>query len=77
MGQVFSYTIVHHPVSDLVRERVPYNIVVVEFPGVEDVRLVSNVVDLPPEDIRIGMPVRLIWEPAENGIPLPRFTAKV
>jgi uncharacterized OB-fold protein len=74
VGCIFSYTIVHHPVSQIVRESVPYNIAIVEFAGVDGVRLVTNVVDLPPEDIRIGMEVRLTWEVADNGIPLPRFT---
>jgi uncharacterized protein len=75
LAHLFSYTIVHHPVSDLIRERVPYNIAIVQFAGIEGVRLVSNIVDLAPENIRIGMELRLLWEVADNGIPLPRFAA--
>jgi uncharacterized protein len=74
-GRLFSYTVVYHPVSDSIRERVPYNIVVVQFAGIDGVRLVSNVVDLAPEKIRIGMELWLVWEVADNGVPLPRFTA--
>jgi len=75
LAHLFSYTVVHHPVSDLIRERVPYNIAIVQFTGIEGVRLVSNIVDLAPENIRIGMELRLLWEVADNGIPLPRFAA--
>jgi uncharacterized protein len=75
VGRIFSYTIVHHPVSEKLRERVPYNVVVVEFPECGGVRLISNVVDLKPDEIRTGLSVQVKWELADNGIPLPRFSS--
>jgi hypothetical protein len=76
-GRIFSYTIVHHPVFPELADDVPYNIVIVEFPECGGVRLVSNVVDLEPEQILIGREVRLVWEPADNGLLLPRFSGKL
>jgi uncharacterized OB-fold protein len=75
-GRVFSYTIVHHPVSKALRERVPYNVVVVEFPECGGVRLISNIVNLQPWEIRTGLSVSVTWETADNGISLPRFSGR-
>lgn len=72
-AQVYSYTIVHHPPHPDLRDRVPYNVVVLTFAGIDGVRLVSNVVDVAPEDIRIGMEVELRWEGPSGGYWLPRF----
>jgi uncharacterized OB-fold protein len=47
--------------------------VIVAFPECDHVRLVSNVVDVTANDIRIGMRVSLVWETAGNGLQLPRF----
>ena len=55
---------------------VPYNIVVVDFPEYDHVRLVSNLIDVPPQEIRIGMEVVLAWETAGNGLVVPRFRRK-
>ena len=72
-GTVFSYTVAHHPVHKALKERGPYNVVVVALDGAGDTRLVSNLVDASPTDIRIGEPVELAWEEAANGQPVPRF----
>jgi uncharacterized OB-fold protein len=70
---LFSFTVVRHAVSPALRDRVPYNIAVVAFPATGGVRMISNVTDVPPDALRIGMPLVLDWEEAPNGIPLPRF----
>lgn len=72
-ARVFSYTIVHHPADDTVAGAVPYNVVLVEFPGLDGVRLVSNVVDATPDEVDVGMALELVWEPGPGGQWLPRF----
>lgn len=76
-GVVFSFTIVHHPAHPAMKAVVPYNIVVVDFPAYDHVRLVSNVIDVPTQDIRIGMEVAVTWETAGNGMLVPRFMRKI
>lgn len=73
VGELFSYTVVHHPVSEAIRPHLPYNIAIVAFPECGGVRLISNVVDAAPDELRIGMKLQLIWEAAPDGQPLPRF----
>jgi uncharacterized protein len=75
-GVVFSFTIVHHPAHPAMKTVVPYNIVVVDFPAYDHVRLVSNVIDVPTQEIHIGMEVAVTWETAGNGMLVPRFMRK-
>ena len=70
-GTVYSYSIIHQAAHPAWREKAPYNVVLVELD--EDVRLVSNVVDCSNEDIRVGMPVEMIFEEVAEDITLPRF----
>jgi uncharacterized OB-fold protein len=49
----------------------PYSVVLVELE--EGMRLVSNMVDVRPEEIRIGMPVEVVFDPITEDIVLPKF----
>lgn len=49
----------------------PYAVVLVELE--EGVRMVSNIVGTPPEEIRIGMPVEVVFEEAGPDLVLPKF----
>ena len=69
-GRIFSYTVAHHPADDSVRARGPYNVILVEFPAMPGVRLVSNLIDADPV---VGMVVTLVWDDGPAGQPLPRF----
>lgn len=73
VGYIFTYTVVYHAGHDSVREVLPYNVVVVEFRELQGVRIVSNVVDVPPEGITIGMAVEAVFESAGNGRSVVRF----
>lgn len=68
-GTVFTYTIVHqkyHPAFE-----VPYNVVVVELE--EGPRLVSSLVGIEDDDVRVGMEVEVEFENVSEEISLPRF----
>jgi len=75
-GVVFSLTIVHHDAPPAVSAVTPYNVVIVDFPECDHTRLVSNLIDATPEEIRIGLPVMLVWETAGNDMIVPRFKKK-
>jgi uncharacterized OB-fold protein len=59
-GTVFTYTTNAHPYNPAVP--VPYNISIVELVEQEGLRFTTNVVDCPPEDVHIGLPVRVQFE---------------
>jgi len=72
-ARLYSYTVVHHASHPAVKAHLPYNIALVEFPALPGVRLISNVVEVPPTALVIGMALELIWQDGANGQPLPRF----
>lgn len=72
-GTVFTYTIVRHAAHPALKPALPFNVAVVMLDDADDVRIVSNVVDAAPDEIGIGMPVELVWEPRGDGGWLPRF----
>ncbi|RYH70988.1 MAG: hypothetical protein EON54_00815 [Alcaligenaceae bacterium] len=64
---------VHHPSTPALRDYVPYNVAVVAFPDLGDIRIVSNLIEVAREDIPIGMPLRLVWQDQPPGRVLPMF----
>jgi uncharacterized OB-fold protein len=67
-GVVYTFTVVH---QQFVPADVPYVVVAVELE--EGVRMVSNLVDASPSDIRIGQRVEVTWEDMGPALSLPRF----
>ena len=76
-GFVYSFVIVRHPVHPAIREReqTPYNICMIELVEQEGLRICSNVLQVAPEDISIGMPVQATFIAAldEPTVVLPVF----
>ncbi len=70
---VFSFVWVHTAAHDSVVAALPYNVVLVEFPALAGVRLVSNVVNVSPGQLAIGDRLTLLWEEGDGGQWLPRF----
>ena len=54
-GRVYSYTIVHQPAHPSFRADSPYVYAIVQLD--EGVRMVSNIVDCPHDELAINMPV--------------------
>ena len=61
-GTVCSYTIVHHSVNPRLDGAVPYAVVLVALDDAPDIRIVGNLLDVPVEEVAIGMPVTAAWE---------------
>jgi uncharacterized OB-fold protein len=69
-GVIYTYTVVH---QQFVPAEVPYVVVAVELD--EGVRMVSNLIDGSPKDVRIGQRVEVAWEDMSPALALPRFRA--
>ena len=76
-AELFSYTIVHHAATAALKQAVPYNVAIVAFPSLGHLRIVSNVIDAAPHELRIGMPLELAWQQAEKERQLPVFRKAV
>ncbi|MEP9378681.1 OB-fold domain-containing protein [Aquabacter sp. CN5-332] len=72
-GSVYSFTICHYSAHASLKETVPYNVSVILLDETPDIRIVSNVIDVPPEEMAIGLRVELAWEEHADGFVLPRF----
>ncbi len=70
-GKVWASTVQHHPAGDSWKDALPLNISIVELD--EGVRMVSNVVECPPSDVKIGMPVEVIYNDVTDEITLHQF----
>ncbi len=70
-GTIYSFSTVHRPPSAEFKEDVPYTVVLVEL--AEGPRMISTLLDAPPETVRIGQTVEIVYEPATPEIALPRF----
>ena len=70
-GEIFSWTVVARPLHPAFADAVPYAPVVVEMD--EGVRLLTEVNDVAPEDLEIGMRVEVAFEAVTDEVTLPRF----
>ena len=71
-GTVYAASVHHRPGPGRDPAEGPYVVALIDL--AEGVRMMSNVVGCPPDDVDVGMPVRLTWEPLSDGRHLPLFT---
>lgn len=70
-GTVYTFTVVHRSVVQAYREAVPYVLAYVELE--EGPRVMTNIVGCAPEEVRVGMPVTLVFDDTGKGSALFRF----
>jgi len=72
-GTLFSFVVAHPPVLPVFRERVPMPVVLVELAEDPGLRLIGNVVDCAPEELRIGLPLEVTFEAVAEDVTLPQW----
>jgi uncharacterized OB-fold protein len=70
-GTVYTYTVTHQNQAPGFRGELPYVLAVVELD--EGVRMTTNVVGCPPDAVRIGMPVEIVYDDVTPEITLTKF----
>lgn len=70
-GRIFTWVVATRPMHPAFASGPPVAPVVVEMD--EGVRLVSNVLDCPPEQLAVGMPVEVVFEDVTTDVTLPFF----
>lgn len=71
-GRLFTWTIVRHAFDPAFAHQLPFVVGLVEFEDAPGVRLVTNIVDVPQEAVRIGMDLEPVFEATNE--PHPRVT---
>ncbi len=74
-GTLYSFIIVRHPLTPDQADYVPYLPAVVDADGAPGCRFVSNIVDVEPEDVKVGMLVKVVWNKVSDTLTLPFWTA--
>ena len=70
---VFSFVICHPPVLPAFQASTPYAVALVELAEDSSLRMVGNILDAPPESLRIGQKLRVAFEEIADGVVLPQW----
>ena len=68
-GTLYSYSVIHRPPAPGFPTPLVFAVVELE----ESPAIFSNLVDCDQEDIRIGMPLEVVFDKVSGGIVLPKF----
>ena len=69
-GRIYSFIIVHRPQHPAFFADAPYNVAIVELE--EGIRLHTNVVDCTTDELRIDLPVEVVFEKIDEEVTLPK-----
>jgi uncharacterized OB-fold protein len=70
-GWVYAHTISYQPAHPGFADDVPYVLAIIELD--EGVRMNSNVINVDPKNVRIGMRVKVVWDDVTDEFTLPKF----
>ena len=73
-GVVYAFSVHHLAGNPFMGDRLPYAVALVELD--EGVRMMANIVGCAPDDVVVGMPVAVTWEPLSDGRHLPQFAPR-
>jgi uncharacterized protein len=68
---VYTFTIVHRPPSDAFKGDLPYVVALVKLE--EGPSMMTNIVGCPPEQVAIGMAVKVTFDDLTDEITIPKF----
>ncbi|MFM7144673.1 MAG: Zn-ribbon domain-containing OB-fold protein, partial [Alphaproteobacteria bacterium] len=68
---VYTFTVTWQNQMPGFREELPYVLAYVELE--EGVLLLTNVVECKPDEVRIGLPVEVVFEDVSDDVAIPRF----
>lgn len=70
-GTIHTYTVVRNaPLPDM---EAPFVIAVIALDGAPGVRLMTNIVGIDVDDVRVGQPVTVVWDDVTDDVTIPRF----
>ncbi len=78
-GKVLTFTVIPGyepravPMATWPAEAYPINVAIIELPDAGGVHIASNIVECDPKDIRVGMPVSVVFDDVTDEVTLPKF----
>jgi uncharacterized protein len=71
-GTVWSFIVYHHCWHRGFEKDIPYNVAMIQLE--EGPLVISNIVNVKNDSIKVGMPVKVVFEPATEQVTLFKFT---
>jgi uncharacterized OB-fold protein len=70
-GTVYTFAITQQPIHPALVDHTPFATVVIELE--EGPRMTSNLIDVPPDEIEIGLAVEVVFDDVTDEVTLPLF----
>jgi len=70
-GNVYTFVVFRMLFDPAFKDEIPYNVAIIEL--AEGSLLMSNIVQCKNEDIKVGMPVEVVFEDVSEEVSLPKF----
>lgn len=72
-GNVHTFSVIRQSMAPGFRDEVPYVVAVIEIPEADGVQIMSNLINVDPDLIYIGMQVKVRFEDVTPEVTLPKF----
>ncbi len=72
-GKIYSYVVSYRPFLPGFQDDLPHIIAVIELEDVPEVKIIGNVLECSPEEIKIDMPVKMMWQDITEDRALPQW----
>jgi uncharacterized OB-fold protein len=74
-GEIYAFTVVRHALRPEVQAAVPYVSAVIELDGTQGAgaRLLANVIDVDPDEVKVGQRVTVVFDKVSDTLTVPRF----
>lgn len=72
-GTVYSYIISYRPFLPGFQDDIPQIISIVELEKAPAVKIIGNILECKPEEVKIGMPVEMVWVDITEDRALPQW----
>ncbi len=70
-GKIYTYVVYHQLYNPVWKENIPYNAAWVQLD--EGPLILTNIVGIKNEDLRVGLPVEVIFDDVTEEVTLPKF----
>ena len=70
-GSIYSFTVARRPAGPAFKPDAPYVVAIIELD--EGARMMTNIVGCPPDSVKIGQRVSVVFEDVTDEISLPKF----
>jgi hypothetical protein len=70
-GSIYTFTVTNQNQAPGFRESLPYVMAYVDLD--EGLKMLTNIVDCPPDQVKIGMPVEVVYDDVTPEVTLAKF----